>query len=147
MVAGNRDRNRLYDVHGDGVEKLREGLAAIGMDDSRRSAVVRLVGEVLEANGALFKLDPIRGIKDLGEILEHVTARLGSDVELSLEVRATSAEGYKRLKTALKADIDEEAWATLHATESRPFAKPSSGKIAVKVINDYGDEVVKIFEA
>ena len=43
---------------------------------------------------ALFKLDPIRGIKELGEILEHVTARLGPDVELSLEVRATSSDGY-----------------------------------------------------
>ncbi len=53
---------------------------------------------------------------------------------------------YKRLKHALKADIDEEAWTTLYRTASRPFAKPSSGKIAVKVINDYGDEVVKVFD-
>ena len=51
---------------------------------------------------------------------------------------------YKRLKTALKADIDEEAWASLYRTESRPFAPPTSGKIAVKVINDYGDEVLKV---
>jgi adenine-specific DNA-methyltransferase len=54
---------------------------------------------------------------------------------------------YKRLKSALKADIDEEAWATLYRTESRPFPKPATGRIAVKVINDYGDEVVKVFEA
>jgi adenine-specific DNA-methyltransferase len=53
---------------------------------------------------------------------------------------------YKRLKTALKADINEDAWATLYRTESRPFPKPASGKVAVKVINDYGDEVVKILE-
>ncbi len=53
---------------------------------------------------------------------------------------------YKRLKRALKADIDEDAWATLHRTQSRPFARPETGKIAVKVINDYGDEVVKVFE-
>jgi adenine-specific DNA-methyltransferase len=53
---------------------------------------------------------------------------------------------YKRLKQALKADIDEDAWATLNRTESRPFPRPSTGKLAVKVINDYGDEVVKIFE-
>jgi adenine-specific DNA-methyltransferase len=51
----------------------------------------------------------------------------------------------KRLKQALKADIDEEAWASLKLTESRPFAKPETGKIAVKVINDYGDEVMKVF--
>jgi adenine-specific DNA-methyltransferase len=53
---------------------------------------------------------------------------------------------YSRLKRALKADIDEEAWATLYSTESRPFARPESGKIAVKVINDYGDEVMKVFD-
>jgi adenine-specific DNA-methyltransferase len=53
---------------------------------------------------------------------------------------------YKRLKTALKAEIDPDTWATLNATESRPFARPDSGKIAVKVINDYGDEVMKVFE-
>ncbi|WP_433784419.1 site-specific DNA-methyltransferase [Actinomycetospora sp. CA-101289] len=53
---------------------------------------------------------------------------------------------YKRLKTALKADIDADAWASLYSTTSRPFTKPSTGKIAVKVINDYGDEVMKVFE-
>ena len=53
---------------------------------------------------------------------------------------------YKPLKTALKADIDEEAWESLYRTESRPFDKPETGKIAVKVINDYGDEVMKVFE-
>jgi adenine-specific DNA-methyltransferase len=53
---------------------------------------------------------------------------------------------YKRLKSALKADIDEDAWASLYATESRRFARPETGKIAVKVINDYGDEVLKVFQ-
>jgi adenine-specific DNA-methyltransferase len=53
---------------------------------------------------------------------------------------------YARLKAALKADIDEEAWASLYRTESRPFPRPESGKIAVKVINDYGDEVMKVFD-
>jgi adenine-specific DNA-methyltransferase len=53
---------------------------------------------------------------------------------------------YQRLKRALKADIDEDAWATLYSTVSRPFPKPDTGKIAVKVINDYGDEVMQIFE-
>jgi len=53
---------------------------------------------------------------------------------------------YKRLKTSLKADIDIDAWNSLYQTVSRPFAKPGSGKIAVKVINDYGDEVMKVFE-
>ena len=53
---------------------------------------------------------------------------------------------YARLKRALKADIDEDAWASLYATESRAFARPETGKIAVKVINDYGDEVMKVFD-
>ena len=53
---------------------------------------------------------------------------------------------YARLKRALKADIDADAWASLYATESRPFPRPESGRIAVKVINDYGDEVMKVFQ-
>lgn len=52
---------------------------------------------------------------------------------------------YARLKRSLKADIDEDAWASLYRTESRPFPRPETGKIAVKVINDYGDEVMKVF--
>jgi adenine-specific DNA-methyltransferase len=52
---------------------------------------------------------------------------------------------YKRLKAALKTEINEGAWASLYATESRPFPRPDTGKIAVKVINDYGDEVMKVF--
>jgi adenine-specific DNA-methyltransferase len=53
---------------------------------------------------------------------------------------------YKRLKAVLKADIDEDAWESLYQTNSRPFPKPEGGKIAVKVINDYGDEVMKVFD-
>ncbi|MGL5811310.1 MAG: hypothetical protein ACRCYQ_15320, partial [Nocardioides sp.] len=55
-------------------------------------------------------------------------------------------EPYKRLKTALKADIDPDAWDSLYQTVSRPFPRPETGKVAVKVINDYGDEVMKILE-
>lgn len=53
---------------------------------------------------------------------------------------------YENLKKALKAEIDEDAWTELYGTISRPFAKPESGRIAVKVINDYGDEVLKVFD-
>ncbi|MBP8181853.1 MAG: site-specific DNA-methyltransferase, partial [Acidimicrobiia bacterium] len=53
---------------------------------------------------------------------------------------------YKKLKRALKAEIDEDAWAGLYRTTSRPFPKPSTGRIAVKVINDYGDEVLQVFD-
>ena len=52
---------------------------------------------------------------------------------------------FKRLKTTLKAEINQEAWATLYSTISRPFEKPSTGRIAVKAINHYGDEVLKVF--
>ena len=52
---------------------------------------------------------------------------------------------YKSLKTTLKAEIDEDAWSTLHSDTSRPFEKPMSGRIAVKVINHLGDEVMKVF--
>ena len=52
---------------------------------------------------------------------------------------------YERLRRALRADISEEAWATVNSTVSRPFPRPSTGKIAVKVINHYGDEVMKVF--
>jgi len=55
-------------------------------------------------------------------------------------------EPYDKLKRALRAEIDEAAWSSLYSTVSRPFGKPASGKIAVKVINHYGDEVLKVFE-
>lgn len=53
---------------------------------------------------------------------------------------------YKSLKTTLKAEIDKEAWESLNSDTSRPFPKPSTGRIAVKVINHLGDEVMKVFE-
>jgi hypothetical protein len=52
---------------------------------------------------------------------------------------------YQSLKTTLKAEIDQEAWESLHSAVSRSFAKPSTGRIAVKVINHLGDEVMKVF--
>ena len=53
---------------------------------------------------------------------------------------------YNALKTTLKAEVNEEAWSTLHSDTSRPFDKPKSGRIAVKVINHLGDEVMKVFK-
>jgi adenine-specific DNA-methyltransferase len=52
---------------------------------------------------------------------------------------------YQALKTTLKAEINEEAWESLHSDTSRPFLKPASGRIAIKVINHLGDEVMKVF--
>ena len=56
-----------------------------------------------------------------------------------------AGDPYKSLKTTLKAEIDEEAWASLNSDTSRPFDRPESGRIAVKVINHLGDEVMKVF--
>ena len=56
-----------------------------------------------------------------------------------------AGDPYKSLKTTLKAEIDEEAWDSLHSDTSRPFPPPKSGRIAVKVINHLGDEVMKVF--
>jgi adenine-specific DNA-methyltransferase len=53
---------------------------------------------------------------------------------------------YAQLRRALRADIDEEAWRSLYATVSRPFPAPETGKIAIKVINHYGDEVPQVYE-
>jgi adenine-specific DNA-methyltransferase len=52
---------------------------------------------------------------------------------------------YGALKTTLKAEINQEAWESLHSDTSRPFDKPGSGRIAVKIINHLGDEVMKVF--
>jgi len=53
---------------------------------------------------------------------------------------------FERLQRSLRAEINEDAWATLYSTKSRPFDRPKSGKIAIKVINHYGDEVLKVYE-
>lgn len=53
---------------------------------------------------------------------------------------------YDSLKKTLKAEIDEAAWETLHSDTSRPFPRPKSKRIAVKVINHLGDEVMRIFK-
>ena len=51
---------------------------------------------------------------------------------------------YDKLRRALRADISDEAWATVNSTVSRPFPRPQTGKVAIKVINHYGDEVMRV---
>jgi adenine-specific DNA-methyltransferase len=51
---------------------------------------------------------------------------------------------YDKLRRALRADISEDAWASINSTVSRPFPRPSTGRLAVKVINHYGDEVMRV---
>jgi adenine-specific DNA-methyltransferase len=55
-------------------------------------------------------------------------------------------EPYEKIQRALRAEIDEAAWQSLYSTVSRPFDLPETGKIAVKVINHYGDEVLKVID-
>ncbi|MBV8092219.1 MAG: hypothetical protein JO110_03090 [Acetobacteraceae bacterium] len=52
---------------------------------------------------------------------------------------------FEKLKAALKAEIDPDAWATLYSSQSRPFPQPKSGRIAVKVISHYRDEAMRVF--
>ena len=52
----------------------------------------------------------------------------------------------ERFEKALKTGVDSESWESIYSTVSRPFSKPRSKKIALKVINHYGDEVLKVFE-
>ncbi len=56
-----------------------------------------------------------------------------------------AGDPYEKLKRALRAEIDEAAWSSLYCTTSQPFDPPETGKIAVKVINHYGDEVLKVY--
>ena len=58
-----------------------------------------------------------------------------------------ASDPYKSLKTSLRAEINPDAWATLRSDTSRPFLRPKTGRIAVKVINHLGDEVMKVFRA
>jgi adenine-specific DNA-methyltransferase len=52
---------------------------------------------------------------------------------------------YENLARTLRAEIDEAAWESLYSTVSRPFERPSTGKIAVKVIDHYGYEILKVY--
>ena len=78
------------------------------------------------------------------QVLEYVVAMTKAKDDRPRRVR--NAEYFERLKKALRAEISETTWASLHATKSRPFTTPERGKIAVKVINHYGDEVLKVYD-
>ncbi len=56
-----------------------------------------------------------------------------------------AGDPYDKLRRALRADISDEAWAIGNSTISRAFPRPASGRIAVKVINHYGDEILKVY--
>lgn len=85
------------------------------------------------------------------ESIKHKNSRVNIPTEELRDFVADDEQApkrmlYEKLKRALRADIDEAAWSTLYSTVSRPFAPPETGKIAVKVINHYGDEVLKVYD-
>ncbi len=114
--------------------------------------------EVRPAEGDLLQVE-IHGLDvydpTTGEIRSNSTADIGCwFIDTDYNGRAFFVrhayfcggdEPYDKLKRALRAEIDEPAWASLYATVSRPFPRPSTGRIAVKVINHYGDEVLKVY--
>lgn len=114
--------------------------------------------EIREVEGGRYQVE-IRGVDvydpTTGEIRSNSTDDIAAwflDTDYNEEsffVRHAYFTGagdpYEKLRKALRAEIDEAAWRSLYSTESRPFDAPNSGKIAVKVINHYGDEVLKVF--
>lgn len=89
----------------------------------------------------------------IGEV--RSSGRVGDDVACwfvdtdydggSFFVRHAYFLGGKDPFEKLKTEVDEDAWASLYRTEGRLFVKPKSGRIAVKVINYYGDEAMRVF--
>jgi adenine-specific DNA-methyltransferase len=79
--------------------------------------------------------------------VSHAPQLLQSKPEkLGVQAQAPSGDDpHDALRRALKAEIDETAWAGLNSTISRPFARPKHGRICVKVVNHFGDEVQKVF--
>jgi adenine-specific DNA-methyltransferase len=114
--------------------------------------------EITEVEDDLIKVS-IRGVDVYDPTTGQVRSSSTDDIacwfidtdynEESFFVRAAYFTGagdpYSSLRKALRADIDESAWLSLYTTESRPFSRPETGKIAVKVINHYGDEVMKVY--
>ncbi len=110
---------------------------------------VRSSRPVSDINAAL-AADPELTADQFSDIRNDVAAWFIDDDydEESFFVRQAYFVGnspYEGLKRALKAEIDETAWEEMNSTISRPFSKPESGRICVKVINHFGDEVQKVF--
>jgi adenine-specific DNA-methyltransferase len=113
--------------------------------------VRREAGQVVAEIRGLDVYDPTTG-----QVRSHTTADIacwfidtaydGSSFFVRHAYFTGAGDPYKSLRAALKADIDEEAWASLYQTVSRPFDIPQTGRFAVKVINHYGDEVMKVYE-
>ncbi|MGC0369031.1 site-specific DNA-methyltransferase [Microbacterium sp. SLBN-111] len=159
VVAGVRDLGRVRVLV---VRMNADLLMGDELRNTDKANLFTVFGEpdlVLRASGPQWEVE-VRGVDVYDPTSGEV--RSNSTSEIALWMIDTDYDGesffvrhayflgdndpYKALKTALKADIDPDAWATLYRPVSVPFDTPSTGKIAIKVINDYGDEVMKVLE-
>jgi len=132
---------------GSGNLFLTFGEPEVNVKETKQGVVVEIIG--------MDVYDPVKSeIRSSGDgELEHDIAAWFVDTNYNDQAFfVTQAyflgadKPYEKLKKALKADISEEVWEELYSTVSRPFPKPKTGKIAIKVINHYGDEVMKVVE-
>jgi len=90
--------------------------------------------------------DLARGSFDLGHAVLSPLCKLLEDVSRIAPGAAVADPVHARSgRTPCKRRPTRDVWATLHSAVSRPFAKPKSGRIALKLINYYGEEVLKIY--
>ncbi|MAU98874.1 MAG: site-specific DNA-methyltransferase [Fulvimarina sp.] len=159
-----------FDAHAGELQKL----GGVPVLRARMNADLHMAGDLKAGGGNLFVVfgEPDIELKDdgdkirvelkgldvfkpqTGEVVSSDAADIACwfiDTDYDMEsffVRQAYFPGadvpYKALKNTLKAEIDEDAWDSLKRTVSRPFARPKTGRIAVKVINHLGDEVMKV---
>lgn len=94
------------------------------------------------------RLEPFAGtwLHAAGEYTETTSPPMSAKSQIPDRGRTGKRSGVGVTKRALRAEIDEAAWSALYSTKSYPFDPPKTGKIAVKVINHYGDKVLKVYE-
>lgn len=139
---------------GDLLKKTGSGNLFLAFGEPELKVTENQDGFVVEVLG-LDVYDPVKSeIRSSGSgNLEHDIAAWFIDTNYSGEAFfVTHAyflgadKPFEKLKKALKADINEDLWDELYSTKSRPFPKPKTGRVAVKVINHFGDEVMKVVE-
>lgn len=139
---------------GDLLKKTGSGNLFIAFGEPQIDVKEKKDGVTVEVKG-VDVYDPVKGeIRSSGDgDPEHDIAAWFIDTNYNGEAFFISHayflggnKPYEKLQKALKADIPEEVWEELYSTVSRAFPKPKTGKIAVKVINHYGDEVMKVLQ-
>ena len=126
------------------------GQSELDLEEYSENVIVNEIRSCLEAwkNGRWFDQSALRhplGRQGRHRLLVHLHRLQRRELLRAPRLFPRRNDPYKSLNTALRAEIDEDAWATLYSDVSRPFARPKTGRIAVKVINHFGDEVLKVF--